>query len=146
MDFKSEKGFTGVDIAISIVVIFIFTSIIAILVYNINASTKDLERKSEAMSYAIDAVEEIKRQGFSSYMDKSIKNNNNLVEDKEEIKVNEKTIEGYYRTINVIDYSDMEGMETKIPGLVKKITVTISYMSRGKEQSVDLSIILSKGN
>jgi len=140
MNFKSEKGFTGIDIVISIVVIFIFTSIIAILVYNINASAKEIERKSQAMSYAIDAVEEIKGQGFSQYMDLSEKKGNNLFIDKEQIA------EGYYKTINVIDYSDMEGMEAKIPGLVKKITVTISYMSRGKEQSVDLSIILSKGS
>ena len=33
MKFYSEKGYTGVDIAISVIVIFIFVSLISFLIY-----------------------------------------------------------------------------------------------------------------
>ena len=33
MKLKSEKGFTGVDVAIAVVVLFIFVSLIAIMSY-----------------------------------------------------------------------------------------------------------------
>ena len=40
MKIKSEKGIVGADIAIAVVVIFIFVSLISILIYNINSLSK----------------------------------------------------------------------------------------------------------
>jgi len=34
---RSQKGYTGIDIAISVIVIFIFVSLIAMLIYNFNS-------------------------------------------------------------------------------------------------------------
>ena len=40
MKFKSEKGFTGIDIAIAVMIIFIFVSIFSVLFANINSQKK----------------------------------------------------------------------------------------------------------
>lgn len=54
--------------------------------------------------------------------------------------------EGFFKTIIVEDYADLDNNSEKIPNLVKKVTVKISYMFQAKEQSVELSTILSKEN
>lgn len=140
MKIRSEKGIVGADIAISVVVIFIFVSIISILIYNINSLSARVERMSEATYIAINEVEQLKIDGYDKYKD-SMKNvNGGVVVDNEMVQ------EGYYKTITVIDYTDIEGNEDKTSGLVKKATVKISYMYKGEEESVELSTVLSKEN
>ena len=63
---KSEKGFTGVDIVISVIILFIFISLIAFLSYNISSTSKDLELKSEATALAIEEIEKIKNMSFEN--------------------------------------------------------------------------------
>lgn len=144
MKFYSEKGYTGVDIAISVIVIFIFVSLISFLIYRFNSSAKEVELKSEATSIAVEEIEKVKQDGFEKYdgMNKDTKedkNGNSLENQKVENK------EGFFKTIIVQDYADLDNSE-KIPNLVKKVTVKISYMFQAKEQSVELSTILSKEN
>lgn len=145
MKFYSEKGYTGVDIAISVIVIFIFVSLISFLIYRFNSSAKEVELKSEATSIAIEEIEKLKQEGFEKYdgMDKDTKEDkdgNSLENQKIENK------EGFFKTLIVEDYADMDDNKKKIPNLVKKVTVKISYMFQAKEQSVELSTILSKEN
>lgn len=140
MKIRSEKGFTGVDIAISVVVIFIFSSIIAMIIYRSNSATKEIELKSEATSIAINEIENVKNLGFEEYESRSIKEGNSEVCRNEEIIGNE----GFFKTITVVDYTDLEGNSNKIPNVVKKVTVKISYLFKAKEQTVELSTILSK--
>jgi len=132
MKFKSEKGFTGIDIAISIVVLFIFVSLIAILIYNFNSSSKEAMRKTTAINLAIEEIENIK---------KNIK-----FEEVETISVEnaDTTEEGFFKTINAQDYSQID--TTKKSDLVKKVTVTISYNTKGQTNTVQLSTIITKEN
>lgn len=145
MKFYSEKGYTGVDIAISVIVIFIFVSLISFLIYRFNSSAKEVELKSEATSIAVEEIEKVKQDGFEKYdgMNKDTKkdkNGNSLENQKVENK------EGFFKTIIVQDYADLDNNSEKIPNLVKKVTVKISYMFQANEQSVELSTILSKEN
>lgn len=142
MKFHSEKGYTGIDIAISIVVITIFVSIIALVISRFNSSANDLKYKEEAIAIAIEEIELIKKDGFEVYKDRSIANGNSEVSKDEEISGKE----GYYKTIIIEDYTDLEGNNYAISGLVKKAIVKISYMFRGEEQVVEFSTILSKEN
>ena len=52
MKIKSEKGFTGVDITVAIIVILLFMSLISIIFFNITKSAKTIDRKSEATFFA----------------------------------------------------------------------------------------------
>lgn len=71
MVIKEEKGITGIDIAISIVIFTIFISVIANIIANININSNEIERKAKATSYAIQEIEKIKANGYNSnYEDK----------------------------------------------------------------------------
>ena len=142
MKFSSEKGYTGIDIAISIVVITIFVSLIAVVISRFNSSASEINYKEEATLIAIEEIEKVKKDGFEAYKDM----NKDTIQDAEgNSLVNQPTDkEGFYKTILIEDYTDIEGNSEKISGLVKKVTVKISYMFQGKEQTVELSTILSK--
>ena len=120
-------------------------SLISFLIYRFNSSAKEVELKSEATSIAVEEIEKVKQDGFEKYdgMNKDTKedkNGNSLENQKVENK------EGFFKTIIVQDYADLDNNSEKIPNLVKKVTVKISYMFQAKEQSVELSTILSKEN
>ncbi len=138
MNLRNEKGFTGIDISVSVIIIFIFVSIIAILVYQINSTSKEIQLRSEATYLAINEIENIKNQGFEAYKDRSISGGNSIVTQDEEVQ------EGYFKTTTIIDYTDIQGNEEKTKDIVKKATVKISYMYKAKEQTVELSTVLSK--
>ena len=143
MKAYSEKGYTGVDIAIAVIVLTMFVSLIAVLIYRFNSSSNELQKKSEALVIAIDEIEKVKAKGFKTY---EKMNKNSEEDEKGQSLINQETgKDGFYKTITVQDYTDIEGNEGKQENLVKKVTVTISYMFQGKEQSLDLSTILSKG-
>lgn len=132
MSFKNEKGYTGIDIAISVVVLFILVSLISFLSYGFNSSAKELELKSEALKIAIDEIETVKS---SMTMDK-INTLNTEIEETQS--------EGFYRSFIIEDYANIRS--GKIPGLVKKVTVKIQYKFKNKEQTVELSTLISKEN
>lgn len=139
---KSEKGYTGIDIAISVVVIFIFVSVIATLSYTFNSSSKEVELKAEATAIAVEEIENIKSMKFEEIENISEANGNSEYILKEEIKDEEENNTGFYRTITIQDYADIAADKTS--GLVKKVTVTIQYMFKGKTQTVELSTSIAK--
>ena len=139
MNIKNQKGYTGIDIAISVVVLFIFVSIIAMLSYSINSSAKEIDLKSEATAIAVEEIEKLKNKNFTQISKMESSNNG----EQEPVKVDNK--EGFFKTISIKDYSDLTEQK-KVPGLVKQATVKISYQFKGKNQSVELSTIFSKEN
>lgn len=144
MKIKSEKGYTGIDIAVSVIVIFIFVSLIATLFYNINSASKEIELKSEATSIAISEIENMKNMNFTDIANRSVANGNSQYIPTDTTKQTEEVEgkSGFYRTVIIQDYSDIN--TNKIPGLIKKVTVQIKYMFKGKEQTLELSTIISK--
>lgn len=130
---KSEKGYTGIDIAISVVVLFIFVSVIAALSYSFNSSSKEVELKAEATAIAVEEIENMKNKTIQD-----IETEDTSYRETTEIE----NKQGFYRTITVQDYQDID--ETKISGLVKKVTVKIQYMFKGETQTVELSTIIAK--
>ena len=65
MKIKSEKGITGVDITLSVILIAIFIGILATLSLNIQNNTKQASRNAEALNYAITTMEKVKSLNFS---------------------------------------------------------------------------------
>lgn len=141
MKVCSEKGFTGIDISVSVIVIFIFISIISLLVYRINSTSQEIQLKSDATYVAINEIENIKNEGIEAYIGKSVANGNSIIAENEETEK-----QGYYKTITVTDYTDLEGKTDKTKDIVKKVNVKITYMFKSKEQTVELSTILTKEN
>lgn len=137
---KNQKGYTGVDIAISVVVITIFIALIGTLVFNFNSNSNEIEYRSKALDYAINEIERLKSLDI------------NAVESAAETEIEENNKgTGYYKKIDVVDASSEDiisesdlGDRARVSGLVKKATVTISYKYRNQTKSVELSTIISK--
>ncbi len=132
MNFKSEKGATGVDITVAIIILGLFIGLIVSLIFGINEGSKDIAKKTEATNYAISEIEKLKAEDFAT------------LESKQTSGYIENT--PYYKTIKVVDYADLEENkgENKERGLVKKVTVEISYKSGKEETKVELSTALAK--
>ena len=142
MNIKSEKGITGMDIAISVILIAVFVSLISVLSFNIQKTQEDINRKSEATSYAIKIIEQIKLNGFSKLPEKGT-NKIDGFEDGYIIDDKGKTTP-YYQEITVKDYSELEGNEEKEPEIIKIITVKISYKSGNKTENVEITTDITK--
>lgn len=141
MNWKSEKGFTGTDMAVSVVVLFIFVSIISILSYNFNSSAKEVELKYEATQIAIDEIEKLKgTTNFSDIKDFGTTQANSIYQKETEVTGKQ----GFFETVTVTDFA--YGKEDVTPGIVKKLTVKIQYKFKGNIETVELSTKMAKEN
>lgn len=142
MNIRKENGVTGIDISIAVVVLFIFVSLIASLIYNYNVSVKESTRKTQALNLAIDEIEKVKKNGFSKYENLDKNSDGTEIENNQSIAGNE----GFFKTIEITDYTDIEGNENEQKDVVKRVTVIISYKSKGESQEIELSTLLTKEN
>ncbi len=143
MFIKEEKGLTGIDIAISIIIITIFIAVIGNLIVNINLNSKNAERKTIATSYAIQEIEKAKSRGYiDDYENKGI-SQEDIIEEKD-IMDNTGTFSGYHKKILIKDYVLIKNDNTKTSNLVKQITVEISYKIGNKEKNINLSTYIEK--
>lgn len=136
-----EKGFIGADISIAIVIVFIFITIIALLSYQYNSSAKEIQRRSEAINIAISEIEKVKNDDFSNYEGL---NKNSVIDNLGNSMVDQPITgkQGFYKTIKVEDYTDIEGNEDKQSDIVKRVTIKISYKFNNQEQNVEMSTII----
>ena len=118
---KSEKGITGIDIVISIIIVIIFTGLIANMMYKTYKESIEVQKVANADAYATIIIEKIDEKPFETI------DNNFLTTYKDEIDINS----GYTAKVEVAnnDDSSEEFAKYKIDNeyLFKKVTVTISY-------------------
>ena len=149
MRIRSEKGFTGIDIAVSIVLVFIFSALIATLSFRISSTSKELEHRVDATYHAIDEIEKIKGWSFNDLIGKNA-NSTDITINNETIPINESGPgtqigeTGFYKKKLIKDYHDID--QTKTPDVVKKVTVIISYQFKGQTEEVKLSTIFVREN
>lgn len=142
MLIKEEKGFTGIDIAISLIVITIFIAMIANLISNINLTAQDTNRKTIATSYAVQEIEKIKAQGYIEFYDSKGITKEDIL--KEEDIYNGSEFTGYNKKVVIKDYVLVVNDTTKKSNIVKEITVNISYKVGNKEKNVKISTYVAK--
>lgn len=142
MKIKQEKGITGIDIAISVIIITIFIAIIAVLTFNIQKNNEEIKRKSEATSYAIDIIEQIKINGFSKLPAKGTNKIEGFADGY--IIGEDGKATSYYQEITVKDYSEITGNPETLPEIIKLVTVKVSYKSGNETQSVEITTDITK--
>lgn len=144
MKIKSEKGITNIDLTVSIILITLFVAIIATLMYTINTNSSSIERRTEATNYAINEIESLKAQDFVSLQDTDEATNGFT-----NITDAEGKPTGYAKKITITDYANLpenQENDTIISGLVKKVTVEISYKDGDAIETVDLSTVIAKND
>lgn len=110
--FKSNKGFTGIDIVLSIIIVITFTSIIVSLMYSIKMENYRIKAMAISNIYLVETLENI---GIANYDE--IKSDNTDLFPKEMSTEFEKKIE-------VTSISDED---TSKEDIIKKVKVTIAY-------------------
>lgn len=143
MFFRSEKGFTGVDIAISVIIITIFMAMMGNLIANINLNSKKMERTEIATAYAVQEIERIKAQGYlESYDGKGIDSEDSLEE--KDIMDSSNNFTGYSKKTIIKDYVLIKSDKSKQKDLLKEITVEISFKLGKDICKVDISTYVTK--
>lgn len=171
MNFRENKGYTGIDISIAILVFVILVPLIIAIAYNISSSGNYTDQKAYAVNIAANTLEIAKSVGklenvysktadtpqtivgetyitkLSSTMQRIDANNTpSIVNDKITFVVTDEKNNRYKIQTEVTDYVDTLD---PIPAdakhnVVKKVTSKV-YFSTGKtEQNVEISTIISK--
>lgn len=144
MRIKNEQGITNIDLTITIILITLFITIIATLIFTINRNSTSVERRTEATNYAINEIENLKAQDFESLTDTDDTTNDFI-----DITDEEGQLTGYSKKITITDYANLpenQDDDTILSGLVKKVTVEISYKDGDTIETVDLSTVISKND
>ena len=103
MYIKEEKGLTGIDIAISIIIITIFISVLANLIMNINLNSEKTKRMEIATAYAVQEIEQLKAKGYvDEYNNKGV-DKKDIISEKD-IMDKDNNFTGYSKTTTIKDY------------------------------------------
>lgn len=159
MKIKDNKGITGIDITISIVILALFISLITSMFYNVSTIGKSVSRKSEAVYIAIQVIEATKQIGYNNlpkgYIEEAdlknitseeaevanttitLENLNTLLGEENAIKLKN----GYSVNIKVENYRKIKG-DLTLEDILKRITVIVSYKEKNNEKSVELSTVI----
>ncbi len=138
---RSNYGFAASDALVAIIIITMFTGIIAALSYNIYLSNASLKRMSKANNYIIDVFEYSDKLYYGEVTeDNLLKYLNGKYDNSEVIAVNDENanVEAPFKIIiKVQNYKELEGNEEKLD-LVKEITATVQYKLGNREQTITM--------
>lgn len=155
-NLKKSNGFAASDALIAILIITLFTGIIASLLYNIYLSNASLKRMSKANGYIIDVFEyidkvyydEVSKDKLIKYFNEKYYYKDDGITPNEDAEVmagsNGDIINSPFKVIiDIQNYNSIEGNEDKLD-LVKEITMTVKYKLGNKEQEITLKKIKSR--
>lgn len=120
---KSDRGITGTDISIAIIVIVVFTGVISKLMYNSYANGVEIQISANASCYATIILEKVDEKPFDEITSNFVLD---LINDK------------------VIDIDPMYSVYFYVEDLTymyKKVTVKILYSINNKQQDLTISKI-----
>ena len=130
---KNNKGFTGVDVAIGVIIFTIFISVVAAMFYNISTSQKRVERKAEATNIAINVIESMKAMDFYDLEeDTTLDDINNQIANKIDVP------NGYKVTVGVDN--------TTYKDVLKIISVKVEYENGNQSEDVHLETLVKNLN
>lgn len=110
--FKSNKGFTGIDIVLSIIIVITFTSIIVSLMYSVKMENYRIKAMAISNIYLVETLENI---GIANY--------DEIKSDNTDLFPQEMSTE-FEKKIEVTSISDED---TSKEDIIKKVKVTIAY-------------------
>lgn len=142
MYIKGEKGLTGIDIAISIIIITIFISVLANLIMNINLNSEKTKRMEIATAYAVQEIEQLKAKGYvDEYNNKGI-DDKDIISEKD-IMDDDNNFTGYSKTTTIKDYVLIKNDKSKQKNVLKELTVTVSFKIGNNTENIDISTYIT---
>lgn len=171
MDIRNNKGYTGIDVSIAILIFVILVPLIMGVAYNISKSGNYTDQKAFAINVATNSLEAAKTVSkienvYSKTEDipenlegdtlitklttiiQNIDTNNQPAIATENGKesiffiVTDQKNNRYKVVTDVVDYADTISEGSK--NVVKKITSKVYYSTGNKEQNIEISTIITK--
>lgn len=130
MKLKDNKGVTGIDIAVAVVILILFVSLITGLFYNLSTSTKRIDRKVVATNIAVDTIEKMKLVEFNKLTETERKNIENSDID---ILSSVSVPKGYTVEYAIDNYNDQN--------VVKIISAFVKYKDNSIEDEVKIETL-----
>ena len=115
---KNQSGFTGVDVAVSIVLLTIFLTVISTIFLNIYLSYTDSQRNTVAMAYASQIAELVDKLYFQDISEDADS------EFTRQINDNVVTNKAYKPRFTITEYTSAQ---TEIPTMVKVVDIVVEY-------------------
>lgn len=154
MNLKNNKGYTGVDISVAMIIILIFIPTIFGIVYNIQKTNTYVERESEAVKIATDIIEKAKSFEYSNleltslyqellnnnYLESSYTLNGQTGENYRYLSKKGSKDEHYQIQIYLENYYPEDVVNKE--DLVKKIKVTVIYPIGNTTKTIDISTLI----
>lgn len=118
----NEKGITGIDLTIGIVVLSIFTGVIVSLMLNAYSTSIGVKKSANAMAYATIILEKVDEKSFEDVNDSFV---------------------AYLEALGEVDISDDYTItfNTQVleENLFKKATITVSYYVNDDQKSITIN-------
>ena len=128
MRVKETKGFIEVDMAVAIIAIIIFSTIIISLMYNNALQNKKIKKEALAIIYITETFENV---GIASFDDITSDNISNFVP----IEV------GRYYTVST-DVTELD--QNEYEKIIKKVSISLSYKVGNKTYDVTMERLKAK--
>lgn len=154
---KKNKGFTGIDISISVIIILIFIPTIFGIVYNIQKTNESVQRKTNAVGIATNIIEIIKKESYDDISeDESGKLNQDLLNKYAKSTSNSAITEDegyngflYYSCVGEknehyviqVGIKNYYPSETEKEDLIKQINVKVFYPYGSKLKNVEIGTV-----
>lgn len=141
---NDESGLSGVDVVISIGVIIVFVSIVAVIYINLHMINLGIERNQRATNYAIEILEKVDELYYSEVNSDNFKTND-IGNGKHSI-ANIEIARGYNAIVTIENYNQTNGIDNGKADVVKTVNVGIEYKIGSKTEKVELKRIKLKEN
>ena len=127
---QSQKGFTGIEIAVALVILMIFVSLISTIFINVYLTFTDAQRNSVATGYATQIAETIDKMYYAEVEESNIT-----------AIISEMNIpNGYTISVQIDPYVQNEYTQD----LVKMVGITVSYKVGNNTKTVNIETTKSK--
>ena len=149
---REQKGFAASDALIAVLIIALFSALIATISYNIYLSNSSIKRMSKATNFIVDVFEyidkvdydKVTKEKIAEYFNKKYyySEDGSTPKTRADVKMkeNDENVETPFKAeINILKYKDVEGsLDTEELDLVQEITMTVKYKLGNKEQEVTM--------
>lgn len=158
IQLKGNKGFVASDALIAILIITLFSGLIASVSYNIYLANSNIKRMSIANNYIFEVFEyankiyydEVTQQNLTNYFNnKHYYLEEKVPKQKVQAKIRETSDEildtPFKISLDIINYNETEGNADKLD-LVKQIRMTVEYVIGNKKQRIEMTTIKKREN
>lgn len=171
MNLRNNRGYTGIDISIAILILVILIPIIGGIIYNISSDGNNINKKTYAVNLATnvleiakgiddikyvyskteEAPEDSELKSFLYFLNNKIQNKltNPAIQTEDEkqyiiFTVADQKGNHYKVKIDVTDYSEVTTSQNPKSNVVKEVKTNVTYNIGKKNQNIEISTVINK--